>query len=122
MSIFDEKNPNAENDPNSTKGKEVGSGRWRIARKGLKAILKLLPGPAAGGLLLLTKAVGLGSVIGMVVLLGYGLVETVDQGSYQVRQMIVTGKMDAKLVPGMWLQLFQRYCHVAQSRDVLLHE
>ena len=106
MTIFDAKDPLLENDPTPTKGKQVGSGRWRIIRKGLKAILKLLPGPAAVGLLPLMKAVGLGSVIGLTVLLGYGLVETVNQGTYQVRQMIVTGTMNAKLTPGMWLQLF----------------
>lgn len=38
--------------------------------------------------------------------IGYGLFETVDQGHYQVRQVIVSGKMDAKLSPGMWLQLY----------------
>ncbi len=105
MSNFDEKNPTLENDPTSTKGKEVGSGRGRIARSGLNAILKLLP-TGAVGLFGLTKLAGLGSLLGLFALLAYGLVETVYQSSYQVRQMIVTGKMDAKLTPGMWLQLF----------------
>jgi len=105
MSSFDENNQNLENDPTSAKGKEAGSGRWRTARSGLKAILKVLPAGTVG-LLGLSKLAGLGSLLGLFALLAYGLVETVGQSSYQVRQMIVTGKMDAKLTPGMWLQIF----------------
>ncbi|MEE8349166.1 MAG: hypothetical protein V3R94_06335 [Acidobacteriota bacterium] len=104
MSIFDDKYSNPEKNPISVKA--VGSGRWQILRSVLQAILKRLADSTTVGLLPMMKAVGLGSVFGLVILLGYGLVETVNQGSYQVRQMIVTGKMDAKLVPGMWLQLF----------------
>lgn len=104
MSIFDEKNPNLKNDTTSNQAQE-GSGGG-IVGKVLKAILKWLPFPTAVGLFASIKSVGLASLIGLVLLLSYGLVETVNQGSYQVRQMIVTGKMDAKLTPGMWLQLF----------------
>ncbi len=34
------------------------------------------------------------------------LVETVEQGSYQIKQAAVTGEMSAKMTPGMWMQMF----------------
>ena len=34
------------------------------------------------------------------------LVETVDKGTYQIKQAAITGKMSAKMTPGIWLQLF----------------
>ena len=40
------------------------------------------------------------------VVLGKGLVETVANGTYQIRQMVITGTMKAKMEPGMWLRLF----------------
>jgi regulator of protease activity HflC (stomatin/prohibitin superfamily) len=32
--------------------------------------------------------------------------DTVEKGTYQVKQAAITGKMDAKMTPGMWLQNF----------------
>lgn len=32
--------------------------------------------------------------------------ETVDQGTYQVKQAAVTGEMSAKMQPGIWMQMF----------------
>lgn len=34
------------------------------------------------------------------------LVETVEKGTYQVKQAAVSGKMSAKMIPGLWPQLF----------------
>jgi len=49
-------------------------------------------------------------VIGVIVcvglVLGPQLVDTVDKGTYQVKQAAVTGTMSAKMTPGLWLQLF----------------
>lgn len=34
------------------------------------------------------------------------LVSTVDKGTYQIKQAAVSGKMSAKMTPGIWLQMF----------------
>lgn len=34
------------------------------------------------------------------------LVETVEKGTYQIKQAAVTGKMSAKMTPGLWAQVF----------------
>lgn len=34
------------------------------------------------------------------------LVETVDKGTYQIKQAAVSGKMSAKMTPGIWMQMF----------------
>jgi hypothetical protein len=34
------------------------------------------------------------------------LIETVDKGTYQVKQAAISGKMSAKMTPGIWAQLF----------------
>ena len=34
------------------------------------------------------------------------IIETVDKGTYQIKQAAITGKMSAKMVPGVWLQMF----------------
>ncbi|MBU2579903.1 hypothetical protein KKF19_03055 [Patescibacteria group bacterium] len=39
-------------------------------------------------------------------LFGSKIFETVKKGTYQIKQAAVTGKMSAKMVPGLWLQLF----------------
>ena len=33
---------------------------------------------------------------------GKSLVETVEKGTYQIKQAAVTGTMSAKMTPGMW--------------------
>ena len=37
---------------------------------------------------------------------GPQLIDTVEKGTYQVKQAAVTGTMSAKMTPGVWLQLF----------------
>ncbi len=34
------------------------------------------------------------------------IIETVDKGTYQIKQAAVSGKMSAKMTPGIWAQLF----------------
>lgn len=34
------------------------------------------------------------------------LIDTVEKGKYQIKQAAVTGKMSAKMTPGIWLQMF----------------
>ena len=34
------------------------------------------------------------------------MVDTVEKGTYQVKQAAITGTMDAKMTPGLWLQLW----------------
>lgn len=34
------------------------------------------------------------------------LVDTVNKGTYQIKQAAITGTMSAKMTPGMWMQLF----------------
>lgn len=49
-------------------------------------------------------------IIGIVLVVGFlfssALVETVEKGTYQVKQAAVTGNMSAKLTPGLWAQFF----------------
>lgn len=46
-------------------------------------------------------------VILVFLLLGYSqIIATVEKGTYQVKQAAVTGKMSAKMTPGMWMKLF----------------
>ena len=106
MSLFDDKEAKPIGSPVADGAKKVRSGAYGAARSGSRAILGLLSAARIASSVSLAKVAVLGSTVGLVMALGYGLVETVDQSSYQLRQMIVTGKMDAKLVPGMWLQLF----------------
>ena len=35
--------------------------------------------------------------------LGYRIVETVEKGTYQIKQAAITGTMSAKMTPGIWL-------------------
>jgi len=49
-------------------------------------------------LLAITVIVGL--------LLSRMIVATVEKGTYQIKQAAVTGKMSAKMTPGLWLRLF----------------
>lgn len=48
----------------------------------------------------------LGVIVTVGLVLGPQLVDTVDKGTYQVKQAAVSGTMSAKLTPGLWLQLF----------------
>lgn len=48
----------------------------------------------------------LGVIVTVGLILGPQLVDTVDKGTYQVKQAAVTGTMSAKMTPGLWLQLF----------------
>ncbi len=34
------------------------------------------------------------------------LIDTVDKGTYQIKQAAISGKMSAKMTPGIWLQMF----------------
>lgn len=45
-------------------------------------------------------------VFGLAASLGGRVVETVESGTYQVKQAAVTGKMTAKMDPGLWFQNF----------------
>ena len=45
------------------------------------------------------------AILGAAILLSGALVSTVKKGTYQIRQMIITGTMRAKLDPGMWPRL-----------------
>ncbi len=46
------------------------------------------------------------AVLAAAIVLSGALVETVKSGTYQIRQMVISGRMNAKLEPGMWPQLF----------------
>jgi regulator of protease activity HflC (stomatin/prohibitin superfamily) len=61
------------------------------------------------------KTFGRRKVISLILLVAVGifvaatgpkLVDTVDKGTYQIKQAAVTGTMSAKMTPGLWLQLF----------------
>ena len=58
------------------------------------------------GALPLIRIASLGAILVVAVVLGKGLVETVANGTYQIRQMVITGALRAKMEPGMWLRLF----------------
>lgn len=45
-------------------------------------------------------------VLGLALSLGGRVVETVQSGTYQVKQAAVTGNMSAKMTPGLWFQNF----------------
>lgn len=48
--------------------------------------------------------------IGVLILVGLvclpQLVDTVEKGTYQIKQAAITGEMDAKMTPGLWAQMF----------------
>jgi len=48
----------------------------------------------------------IGVVIIVGLILGGSLIETVEKGTYQVKQAAVSGKMSAKMDPGLWFQMF----------------
>ncbi len=47
-----------------------------------------------------------GVIIFVSIVLGGQLFETVRKGTYQIKQAAVTGRMSAKMTPGLWLQFF----------------
>ncbi|MDA2923168.1 SPFH domain-containing protein [Acidobacteria bacterium AH-259-L09] len=71
-------------------------GLKKIGKAGLKALLNLL---VPRWVLLAVIVLGAAAV-------GGRLVETVQKGTFQIRQMVITGTLCAKMTPGMWPQLF----------------
>ena len=66
------------------------------------------PAPSKPGMHLRQK-VTLGVVAAIIVvafLIGGKLFETVNKGTYQIKQAAITGTMSAKMDPGLWFQLF----------------
>ena len=51
------------------------------------------------------KVIFIGAFI-LLTIFGTRLLETVEKGTYQVRQWPVTGAIDVKATPGMWCQCF----------------
>lgn len=45
-------------------------------------------------------------IFGVVLLLGMNAFETVEKGTYQIRQFPITGTLSVKMDPGMWCQCF----------------
>ena len=104
MGLLDEPRPDSRDSTTSEKAKNALRTGLGASWQGLRLISQM---KTAVALLLSVKKVAVvGSILGVLGLLGAGILETVNQDSYQVRQMVVTGKMNAKLMPGMWLQLF----------------
>ena len=64
---------------------------------GARALFSALP---------MIRIVPLGAILIVAAIFGKGIVETVANGTYQIRQMVVTDTMKAKMEPGMWLRLF----------------
>ncbi len=115
MAIFDQQDPGGSEGLDPKKVGEVGLQGLKHAATGLRALFRVLP---------FMKVVSLGAVLALLAILGTGLVVTVVNGTYQVRQMVVTGTMEAKLEPGMWLKLFSDitesriiYCQSRQRED-----
>ncbi len=104
MGLLDEPKSNSQEEHTSEKTKKAIRAGLGASWKGIRLISQI---KSTASLILSAKNFAVvGSILGVLALLGAGILETVNQDSYQVRQMIVTGKMDAKLMPGMWLQLF----------------
>ena len=47
------------------------------------------------------------------------LFETVEKGTYQVKQAAVSGSMSAKMTPGLWIQMFGP-THIVREKFRLL--
>ena len=97
MSIFDEQNSEDTRGLISKLADKVNPETLKAAGTALGRLLRMLP---------LGRLISLGVVLAVAIASSRGLVQTVQRGSYQVRQMIVTGEMTAKMEPGMWLKLF----------------
>ena len=97
MAIFDEQGTGGSGGLDPQKVRDVGLQGLKHAGTALRALFRVLP---------FMKVVSLGVILALLAALGAGLVQTVANGTYQVRQMVVTGAMEAKMEPGMWLKLF----------------
>ena len=97
MGIFDEQDTGGTGGLDPQKAREVGLQGLKHAGAGLRTLF---------GVPHFMKVVALGAILAVAVIFGKGLVETVANGTYQVRQMVVTGTMEAKMEPGMWMKLF----------------
>ncbi len=97
MGMFDEQNTGGTGGLDPQKVREVGLQGLKHAGTGLRALFGVPP---------FMKVVALGAILAVAVIFGKGLVKTVANGTYQVRQMVVTGAMEAKMEPGMWMKLF----------------
>ena len=97
MSILDERNSEDTRGLISRLADKVDPETLKAGGTALRALFGLLP---------LRRLISLGVVLAVAIASSRGLVQTVERGSYQVRQMIVTGEMRAKMEPGMWLKLF----------------
>jgi regulator of protease activity HflC (stomatin/prohibitin superfamily) len=70
---------------------EFGGRKMPLAKKAKRKMVSLI-------------VIGAIAVVGIV--MGPQLVDTVEKGTYQIKQAAVTGAMSAKMTPGLWLQLF----------------
>ncbi|PIE90247.1 MAG: hypothetical protein CR997_06570 [Acidobacteria bacterium] len=61
-----------------------------------------------GGIVMKKFGRFMSAIIVLLILISIGpqLIDTVEKGTYQVRQAAITGNMSAKMTPGVWLQLF----------------
>ena len=103
MGLLDEPKSNPKDEDTSEKAKKALLAGLGASWRGIRLISRI---KSTASLILSLKKLTVVGSLGVLALLGAGILETVNQDSYQVRQMIVTGKMDAKLMPGMWPQLF----------------
>lgn len=54
----------------------------------------------------IVKILILGAVLSFLLSISSKLFETVEQGTYQIKQAALSGSMSAKMDPGIWLQMF----------------
>ena len=97
MGMFDEPGTRGPGGIDPQKAGKVGSEVIKQVAVGARALFSALP---------MIRIVSLGAILIVAAIFGKGLVETVANGTYQIRQMVVTGTMKAKMEPGMWLRLF----------------
>ena len=97
MGMFDEPGTTGPGGLDPQKAGKVGSEVIKQVGVGARALFSALP---------LIRIVSLGAILVVAAIFGKGLVETVANGTYQIRQMVITGTMRAKMEPGMWLRLF----------------
>ena len=97
MGMFDEPGTRGPGGIDPQKAGKVGSDVITQVGVEARALFSALP---------MIRIVSLGAILVVAVVFGKGLVETVANGTYQIRQMVITGTMKAKMEPGMWLRLF----------------
>ena len=61
--------------------------------------------PLLPKILSVKRLVGIGIVI-VLIIIGTNAFETVEKGTYQIRQFPITGTLSVKMTPGMWCQCF----------------